>query len=510
MIIGSTFKVIAGHTQETGPGTTRSLQFRSANSEALYLSHANWGTYDRDKFAISAWFRRNATFGQHGIFTKTQGGGPTTTEFWLIAQASGIDFAVYTTTNTLGRLTTNDDYDDNDWHQVLVHYDGQNATAGDRMRMWIDGSEITSFATDTNPDQNPVNTASSVNVAIGAYQNNSTPTFTGFCNGFIFQPAFFSGVLPSIDSFYSSGSPVNITGISGRFSHLKTDGVASLEDDDVISTNWTNVNTVVDTVLSPTTEGLPSSLVFHLDLGHLDSYGGSGQTLANRVASPADGESQTAYDHHFGDDGTSDTTDPTFTGTAGALDTNVYASVDGGDYFDIVGSLTTFLNSMHKDSALFTIVMLYRSASSLGQDYLFSTDDNTSGTGITFRQRNNGWLQFWVGNNNTNSVLNVSSSGITIATSSIQMVAISVDEASGSGASLFYVKDSGGTKTTDTFDATYSSPSSSAADGCTILATPDHAGIATSGVRLFDCMAFNTALTESDLDDVYDMLSVKF
>lgn len=74
-----------------------------------------------------------------------------------------------------------------------------------------------------------------------------------------------------------------------------------------------------------------SSVCCDLDATISDSYGGSGQTWANLIASPADGAAQTGYDFFLGADGSSSTDDPAFTGSAG--DSAAFFAMDGGDRF---------------------------------------------------------------------------------------------------------------------------------------------------------------------------------
>ena len=50
-----------------------------------------------------------------------------------------------------GRLQTNRVFRDcNGWYHIVLRWDSSNSTAGDRMKMWVNGVEETSFATDTS------------------------------------------------------------------------------------------------------------------------------------------------------------------------------------------------------------------------------------------------------------------------------------------------------------------------------------------------------------------------
>lgn len=75
---------------------------------------------------------------------------------------------------------------------------------------------------------------------------------------------------------------------------------------------------------SPSTPIVSTNLVMHLDAGNSSSYDGSSQTWTDL---------QGNYNLIRGTTSGSDSTDPTFNGTAGNRSSNEYFSVDGGDYF---------------------------------------------------------------------------------------------------------------------------------------------------------------------------------
>ena len=61
----------------------------------------------------------------------------------------------YTTSSYKGRLKTNRLFRDvGAWMHIVCVFDSANATAGDRMRLYVNGTEETSFQTDTNPSLN--------------------------------------------------------------------------------------------------------------------------------------------------------------------------------------------------------------------------------------------------------------------------------------------------------------------------------------------------------------------
>lgn len=66
----------------------------------------------------------------------------------------------------------------------------------------------------------------------------------------------------------------------------------------------------------------------------------SGETWANMLPAPADGQAQTAYDFWLGTDGTADAANPTY--ASGKF------TLDGGDWFTLKGGNTPILKSAHK------------------------------------------------------------------------------------------------------------------------------------------------------------------
>lgn len=76
------------------------------------------------------------------------------------------------------------------------------------------------------------------------------------------------------------------------------------------------------------------------------SYNGTGQTITNLVANPADGSTSAENNFQLGNTSAATTTDPTFVGTPNTP--GAYFLLDGGDVFTLAGTLTPFLGDMHK------------------------------------------------------------------------------------------------------------------------------------------------------------------
>ncbi|TIL79326.1 MAG: hypothetical protein E5Y89_12850 [Mesorhizobium sp.] len=104
--------------------------------------------------------------------------------------------------------------------------------------------------------------------------------------------------------------------------------------------------------------GLLVNLAVCLDPASIDSYPGSGQTWSD-ISGNA---------RHFvlGATGSSSTDDPTFNGTAGALDNTAYFSSDGGDGFLKASANDTFFNGLHNVGSAWTMIVLEYYVSAYG------------------------------------------------------------------------------------------------------------------------------------------------
>jgi hypothetical protein len=217
---------------------TQSIDFESGSSQYLSISDANFGAYDRAKWAVSTWVKKESTGMNQGIMS--QDGGAGQRAFSLIwTSTDALNIRTYQDGSAVaGQLVTTATWADTNYHHILFWYDSANATAGDRMRLWVDGTEIAAFGTDTNPTAAIFDSTAAV--AVGAQQaTGSLPA-----DGLFYQHAFFSGTLPTIGQVYNAGAPRDITGLTGLYSYLGVEG-GSVVADGVLVADWTNNNTAV-------------------------------------------------------------------------------------------------------------------------------------------------------------------------------------------------------------------------------------------------------------------------
>lgn len=221
-----------------------SIDFEAGSSQYLSMSDANFGSYDKAKWAVSVWYKRESTGANMGIFCQDESAGQRAFNI-IFNSTSKIRVRTYQDgTNVAGDIITTATYTDTSaYHHILFWYDSANATAGNRMRLWHDGTEVTVFDTDTNPTAAVHDSTGIVTVGAQGIPSN-------YFDGLLFQTAFFSGTLPAIGDVYDAGAPVDITGLTGLYAYLDVAG-GSVVSDGVLSTDWTNNNTAVNSTTKP-------------------------------------------------------------------------------------------------------------------------------------------------------------------------------------------------------------------------------------------------------------------
>ena len=166
-------------TAATGYNVTNSLRFNESD-DCLIKTFGSAG--NRKLWTYSVWFKRGKLGGSYALFVSGASGG--NDEGTIRIEADKIDWQNYDvgTSAADGQLLTNQLIrDPSAWYHLVCAYDSANSTAGNRMRMYLNGSEVTSFATDNNPS---VNYDSATNNAvlhnIGRQSWNSSADFAGY------------------------------------------------------------------------------------------------------------------------------------------------------------------------------------------------------------------------------------------------------------------------------------------------------------------------------------------
>ena len=130
----------------------RSLRFN--NDDSAYLNRTPSSAGNRTTWTWSGWVKRGAISTRQMIFGNitSNGNGPgLNVEF----QADDtIQIGDYNNGFQTQKVTTQVFRDPSAFYHIVISYDTTNATADDRVRLYVNGTRVTSFSTNTNPSQN--------------------------------------------------------------------------------------------------------------------------------------------------------------------------------------------------------------------------------------------------------------------------------------------------------------------------------------------------------------------
>jgi hypothetical protein len=237
--------------------------------------------------------------------------------------------------------------------------------------------------------------------------------------------------------------------------------------------------------------GLSANLRLCLDAGDADSYT-SGQSWLDR--------SGNGYDFFRGATNSATTDDPAFNGSAGGLSASEYFSFDGGDYFRYDTTNETWMQNLHKNNAAWTWCAWVRITNTATVRSFFGSNGGAQTTGTGVHIVANASENLSVRCVNSNSLVLQADSTLAIPTAQWTFAGISFNEAAGAGGSFFYCDGTG-----ETFDGTYSSPSSgNASQTFEIGARGNGNGPLASGERMAGFMMWDAALSQANLTAIYN------
>ena len=215
-----------------------------------YLTRTPSSSGNRRKFTFSAWvrFNLNELANNSRIFSCGSA-----TSAWVSAYINSnytLQLAIVEGGTTYDILTNRVLRDSSAWYHLVFVVDTENATANNRLRMYINGEEVTDFSQRNNPTQNldtQANTASKP-IDIGSAENvGYTPRyFPGYMShvamvdGTVLTPTSF-GETDSTSGIWKFKSPSGLSWGNNGF-HLKFENSGALGTDSSGQTNNFTVN----------------------------------------------------------------------------------------------------------------------------------------------------------------------------------------------------------------------------------------------------------------------------
>ena len=234
-----------------------SLKLDSANSEYLSITRdASGSDWNRLLWTASMWVKHiptedTSTAPKERMF----GASDAQSDFDIRFRGQPIGFRNNSDVDGVAELRTSAVYRDySAWYHVIAVWDTANSTAGNRMRLYVNGEEVTDFSTDTQPSVNEKSiwgkkndgTDGDVVHAIGGYVNASTGA-AQFLNGYLAEVHWVEGSALTPSDFGETDSdtgiwiPKEYTGSHGTNGfYLDFSDSSSLgADASANSNNWT-------------------------------------------------------------------------------------------------------------------------------------------------------------------------------------------------------------------------------------------------------------------------------
>jgi hypothetical protein len=209
-----------------GYDINNSLRFRS--SATAYLNRTPASTGNRQTFTYSFWIKR----GTLGTLQRFIAASDNATGDFIIAWTTSDTLEIYDNgPATVSLVTTQVFRDPSAWYHIVVAYDTTQATSTNRVKVYVNGSQVTAFGTAVYPTQNTnsYNNQASIPARIGIWPSGSQYldgylTEFNFINAQALTPSSFG----ETDTTTGSWKPKAYTGTYGtngfylKFSDIAT------------------------------------------------------------------------------------------------------------------------------------------------------------------------------------------------------------------------------------------------------------------------------------------------
>ena len=427
--------ILGANTLSTGYDVANSLTLDDDSSAFLSKTFSGDGTH-HDKGTVSVWLKRAELGAEQGIFTA----GSSNRHF--IRFESGGNLTFRATTDSFHVQTTQVFRDPSAWYHIVIAYDTSQGTASNRVKMYVNGSQVSSFSQTDYPDQDlDIKLGAAELNCIGKDSEQTNPYFDGYMCEFAYidgtqlaassfgefdedSPAiwkpkkFVNDVTFGTNGFYmefkQTGTSANSSGIGADTSrndnHFAVSGLAATDQGvDTCTNNFATLNPLYNFYVDPTlAEG-------NTKVSHNAAWAGAKATMGVST-----GKwywevklSGTMADHHHGvqqenvDEGAQNPQNTTgttvfFNGDGGEMKTDStattadYGTFSDGDIMGLAldmdagsyGQLTIFKNgsaivSDFNLAASSTTVMPFASIGNSTAEYNFGNPAYANSSGVT-------------------------------------------------------------------------------------------------------------------------------
>ena len=185
---------------------SRSLRFNSADSAYLNRTPASAG--NKQTWTLSVWVKRGSLSAFNPIFTA----GPVSPRALVLLQSDNklqVRQVDSTDTEVIKLVTTQVFRDPSAWYHIVVAQDTTQVTSSNRVKVYVNGTQVTAFDTATYPNQNISNLA--INDALehnyGRYVNSPSD---GYLSAYLTETNFIDGQALTPSSFGETNAQTGV------------------------------------------------------------------------------------------------------------------------------------------------------------------------------------------------------------------------------------------------------------------------------------------------------------
>ena len=169
--------------KDTGYDVANSLRFNGASSDDLVRTPSSSG--NNNKNTLSVWLKRTR-IGEEDFIIYGFGGSANRSKITFLDNDKLQINTIVSSSNSLVYETTRKFRDISAWYHIVIAFDSTLSTAGDRVRLYINGTEETSFSTETHMGQNTSNFLSTSGTPVYIGSQASGNYFDGYMAEFVF------------------------------------------------------------------------------------------------------------------------------------------------------------------------------------------------------------------------------------------------------------------------------------------------------------------------------------
>lgn len=218
---------IIGAAGQQGYKISRSVRIRS--SASAYLNRTFAGAGNTKTWTWSAWVKRGALGAKHNLFGTIDLSATNRQCYISFESTNTLTFINYTTSGYNYFLETTQLFrDPSAWYHIVCVSDTPQATASNRLKIYVNGTQVTAFNTATYPSQNfdgwvNANTGAGVQLGMGRV---APYVSTEYFDGYLAEVNFVDGQALPPSSF---GETNSITGVWQPKAYIGTYGTNGFE-----------------------------------------------------------------------------------------------------------------------------------------------------------------------------------------------------------------------------------------------------------------------------------------